>query len=414
MKKEQIINNYLYFGYLPPKSIPAWLNSAFKPSDAFDYSIEGASALFDKVFDELVTQHPDSNHLIPLSGGWDSRAILGALFERVDRSNIETVTFGVPGQLDYDVGIKIAKWAGIQLHALDLRQIEFTWDQLLKSVEKSPWTYVPDAYFNHFARSVETSVETIWTGFLGDPLTGSHLMDYSTSLYCQKSIREGQKKIQDIYLPNKLNEPIYNYKIDNVNIRIDDYLDLGVRQSYCIAPITLPVSNLSILQTHFEEENKTVIAPFAQFDFVNYWLKAPVELRKNQQLYLQMLKFKFQELFALPSKYSLGLKNKSGVMYHTRRIQQGVVRRIQKRAPWLGIRSTAHLNYLDYDKMFRTRPDYQNTLNEALDYLKENEITPWLPLDKMVKDHMHRKKEYGGAFCVLIGLAANLKVNYDS
>lgn len=414
MKKEQIINNYLYFGYLPPKSIPAWLNSAFKPSDAFDYSIEGANALFDKVFDELVAQHTDSRHLIPLSGGWDSRAILGALFERVDRSNIETVTFGVPGQLDYDVGIKIAKWAGIQLHALDLRQIEFTWDQLLKSVEKSPWTYVPDAYFNHCARSVNTIADKIWSGFLGETLTGSHLIDYNTPSDCLRSVQQGQRKLRNVELHKQSGELEYDDKLAHINIRADDYLDLGVRQSYCIAPITLPVSNLSILQTHFEEENKTVIAPFAQFDFVNYWLKAPVELRKNQQLYLQMLNFKFPELFALPSKYSLGLKNKSGVLYHSRRIQQGVARRIQKRAPWLGIRSTAHLNYLDYDEMFRTRPDYQNTLNEALDYLKENEITPWLPLDKMVKDHMHRKKEYGGAFCVLIGLAANLKVNYDS
>jgi pyruvate/2-oxoglutarate/acetoin dehydrogenase E1 component len=62
-----------------------------------------------------------------------------------------TITFGVPGQLDYDIGLKVAKWAGVNDHAIDLRTIDFSWDKILDSVKKSPWTYVPDGYFNQLA-----------------------------------------------------------------------------------------------------------------------------------------------------------------------------------------------------------------------------------------------------------------------
>lgn len=410
MKKEQIINNYLYFGYLPPKSIPTWLNSAFKPSEAFDYSVKGTSALFDKTFDELVSQHSDSSHLIPLSGGWDSRAILGALLERVDRSNIETVTFGTPGQLDYDLGLKIANWAGVKSHAIDLRRVDFTWDKILESVKSNLWSSFPDYLYNQEAYgSIAKNNEVLWSGFLGDALTLEKPSNISEQKINKLIEMLGRNKFNNLIEFDKIlllqQEIINEYKAINK--------DHSVRLLFLSFVSKFENEILAPLNANTDKKFK-VLTPFFNYDWTSYWISSPIETRLNQQLYLQMLNFKFPELFALPSKHSLGLKNKSGVMYHTRRIQQGVVRRIQKRAPWLGIRSTAHLNYLDYDKMFRTRPDYQNTLNEALDYLKENEITPWLPLDKMVKDHMHRKKEYGGAFCVLIGLAANLKVNYDS
>jgi hypothetical protein len=133
----------------------------------------------------------------------------------------------------------------------------------------------------------------------------------------------------------------------------------------------------------------------------------------NQKLYLEMLHAKFPELFTLPSKYSLGLPPNAHFRYGLKRYHSALVRRIQKRAPWLGIRSIAHLNYLDYDEIFRTRADYQEALTVALNYLKENNLTPWINFDILLKEHMKRKKNHGNVFCLLIGLAANLQVNYQ-
>jgi hypothetical protein len=84
---------------------------------------------------------------------------------------------------------------------------------------------------------------------------------------------------------------------------------------------------------------------------------------------------------------------------------------VQRRAPWLGIRSSLMANYLDYDEMFRNREDYQATLGTAFEYLKENHVVPWLDLDALWEEHMRRQRDHGDAFCVLLGLAANCAEN---
>ena len=136
MTKEQIINNYLYFGYIPPQEYPDWANE-IEQNTHDNYSLQGTIKVFDDIFDKLVQIFPDRKHIIPLSGGWDSRAILGALLERVDKNMVETVTFGAPGQLDYEIGIKVAGWAGVNHKAINLKKNILNWDKV-ESINNSP------------------------------------------------------------------------------------------------------------------------------------------------------------------------------------------------------------------------------------------------------------------------------------
>ena len=69
MTKEQIINNYLYFGYLPLQEYPAWLNE-IEQNEQDDYTLQGAIKNFDETFDKLVQRFPDKKYVIRLSGGW--------------------------------------------------------------------------------------------------------------------------------------------------------------------------------------------------------------------------------------------------------------------------------------------------------------------------------------------------------
>lgn len=414
MNKFEIINHYLYFGYLPPKEYPAWLEDIVK-NDNHEYTIQGAIKIFDETFDKLVEMFSDKKYIVPLSGGWDSRAILGALLDRVDNTNIETVSFGQPGQLDYDIGIQVAKWAGVKSHGINLSEIDFNWNSILQSVKQSPWTYVPDAWFNHIARiKFSQNNDVIWTGFLGDSVSGSHLNE-SITIDSQDHFLTKNLRTKEYYLPNHDFEPIRSL-LNPVVLKMaaDDFLDFSIRQSYGIAPITLAVQSFKSFEDYISQETNeaVVIAPFAEKDYMNYWLYAPRELRLNQKLYLKMLHSKFPELFMLPSKYNLGLPLDAKFRYSLKRYTNAIVRRIEQKAPWLGLCTAAHLNYLDYNFMFRTRSDYKATLQTALDYLKENNITPWLNLDKMNSNHMKKKKNYGNVFCLLIGLAANLKMSY--
>jgi hypothetical protein len=415
---DELINTYLWFAYLPPKEPPTWLDDCMKPEyKGNSYNAEEASSRFDALFDKLLEENPNEKHIIPLSGGWDSRAILGALLERLDSTQIETVTFGVPGQLDYDIGIKIAKWAGVKSHPLDLRTVDFTWDKILDSVKKSPWTYVPDGYFNQLGVSMaQNKHANIWSGFLGDVINGGNLPNYKLEpLNALNAFFFKQKRNKEfcLYHPSYSPQNNISYPHKTYNLLLDDVFYFGFRCKSCIASINLPTTKWNswtgVVKTHKRE--LFYITPFADESWAGYWLAADREHRTNQKLFFETMNKKFPELFSLPSKSTLGLPSNAKTQYQVRRIHHGIKKRIQKRAPWLRIRSNIGRNYVDYDEMFRKRKDYKETLVAAFDYMKSNEVIPWLNLDRLWKEHMQRRKELGDAFCVLIGLAANLSAN---
>ena len=53
---------------------------------------------------------PGRTHYIPLSGGLDSRALLAAAMEA--GAEVETLTFGMPGTMDYEDGNRVARAVG--------------------------------------------------------------------------------------------------------------------------------------------------------------------------------------------------------------------------------------------------------------------------------------------------------------
>lgn len=416
--KSDQINQYLWCGYLPPDEFPAWLSDCITPETAGkDYSPKEAADRFDALFDALVELAPSGRHIIPLSGGWDSRAILGALLERIDSDRIRTVTFGMPGQLDYDLGKTVADSVGIEHHAIDLRSVNFTWDAIRKSVTKSPWTSVPDGLFNSLCRNLVSSCfDIIWSGFIGDAINGGHTSDLPMDLNLHLSaLSKKERRVKscllcksDFSFRDTLPHPEINTKL-----RYDDALLLGLHCTTSTTPINLPIQRWE----HWgaiagvEENGAQVIAPFIDPTWAGYWLSAPREVRKGQKLYLEMLNLKFPELLSLPGKANYGIKRSHGVRSMVRKGSHFFRSQVQRRAPWLGIRSSLTANYLDYDEMFRNREDYQATLGAAFEYLKGNQVVPWLDLDALWEEHMRRRKDHGDAFLVLLGLAANCVEN---
>lgn len=414
------VNQYLWCGYLPPNEFPDWLSDCITPAvDGKEYSPREAAERFNALFDALVEQATSDRHIIPLSGGWDSRAILGALIERLDSDRIVTVTFGVPSQLDYDLGKMIADSVGVEHHAFDLRTVDFTWDAVRGSVAAYPWTHVPDVYFHSLIRNqFSNGSDTIWSGFLGDALTCSQPSD-STS----DEERDRKFKLKLRRSKSTLCSSIFNdndiFKIRNKSklFNFNKGGAMRVWEIYLIAfseaPIVTPVKKFDCWGALIGKEmnGARVIAPFADASWAGYWLTAPSEMRKGQKLYLEMLKLKYLKLFSLPTKSDLGIHNNQRLRHWTRKTNLIFRTILHNKAPLLRVGSPLMRNYLDYDEMFRTREDYKMTLATAFDYLKENRITPWLNLDKLWIDHRKHRKNYGDAFCVLIGLAANILEN---
>lgn len=412
---KDIINTYLYFGYLLPDNLSDDLLSIWEKAKInYDYTVEEAVAKFDSLFDNIVETNHSQNYIVPLSGGWDSRAILGALFERVEHNRIKTISFGVPGQLDYDVAQLVSKHLQLEHHSIDLRSVEITWNDLIETTKRSPWTYMPDAFYNSMCRNyLSNKNDSILIGFLGDALTGNHIKTANQNLFGY--FLKSQKRINNINIHQnefiyKLNNKFSQYLFNQENSY--DILDICIRQAKCIAPIVLPLKRWNVWNSKagFETNGSLVIAPFADKEWARYWLNAPFEKRFHQKLYLDLLRNKFKELFELPSKYSYGTKPEQKLLYKFKKYKHVIKTKIQNKYPNFRINSNIMTNYIDYDDAFRNRVDFKNILKTAFETLEKGDFVPWLNLNNMWYKHMKRKANYGDAFVVLTGLAANLSI----
>ena len=252
--------------------------------------------------------------------------------------------------------------------------------------------------------------------YLGDAVNGGHTSAIEQNLIqITNDFVSKEKRCKSLDLAHNAFDPSKNILRPGKEFKIPpaDAVFFGYHCLGCTTPINLPT--LEWFGWNGIAENKTtgisIFTPFVDRFWAGYWLSAPREQRVNQKLFFKLMDLKFDQLLSLPSKSNLGLPSDAKTRYQLKRINHGVRKRIQKKAPWLRVRSQIGRNYLDYDEMFRKRKDYQETLATAFDYLKSNDVVPWLDLDKLWKEHMKRRKDHGEAFQVLLGLAANLKVN---
>ena len=193
---QQKAYEYLYFGYALETADSSFVESCLTHKPAhLEYTPADAGRLLDTVIDDLLEQSCENGlYVIPISGGWDSRIIAGAVRKRLDAREIKMVTFGVPGQLDYDLGRLVAKTLGVEHFAIDLSKVALTWEELLSSAKDAPWTYVPDAFYNRYCLSRTGMVgANVLSGFLGDPLTGGHFSGVSDPDRAQQDFLDRQK-----------------------------------------------------------------------------------------------------------------------------------------------------------------------------------------------------------------------------
>lgn len=410
------IEDYLYFGYAPVQTDSSFLQSCLPHRPVhLDYSAADAGRLLDTVFDELLDQSCEHGlYVIPISGGWDSRIIAGALRERLDSREIKMVTFGVPGQLDYDLGGLVAKKLGVEHFAIDLSTVELTWEDLRNSVQDAPWTCVPDAFYNRecLVRTGMAGANVV-SGFLGDPLTGGHFSDVSDPDTAQEDFLNRQKISKTCPLCPAAYDPRALIPVcpDTGIFPIGDILDLSIRQSNCIAPIVTPVKrwhSWGMDMGTFDGSGMHAFAPFAHPAWAAYWLCAPPSMKKKQSLYIKMMRAKFPKLANLPSKYSYGLPPSSKYRLCLRTRIYAVHKALYELFPSYMRRPQALLNYLDFAHAFRQRADFRALVDSAFGYLKNNGTVPWLDLDTILSEHMSEKYNHEDALRVLTGLALNL------
>ena len=410
------IQNYLYYGYVRKEGPVVDTSEVVRNNGNSRYTAKESADVLDACLDQLLQHTPcDGRVVVPISGGWDSRILLGAAMERFDWNRIKTVSFGVPGQLDFDIGAQIAGKFGLAHHSFDLTKVALTWQDLLASVKESPWTYVPDGYFNRLAVSqvATSSKDVVLSGFMGDPLTGGHLSSANTQADALEEFTRKQRRENRLWLPLPGYEPKNALRniVPQEGLSYGELLDFEVRQASCIASIVTPQEQWSAWGGNIGPMPSTgaqVLAPFVHPKWAAYWLAVPSHLKEGQKLYMEMMRYKFPDLAAMPSKYSLGTKTTASFLIE--RVKAKSINVIGRSLPQLGVRYNKGLNYIDFAWAFRTREDYQHILNKAIEFLEEKKVTPWLDLRKIKNEHMRKKNNSENAFLIIIGLALNIEV----
>lgn len=127
------INQFLYFGYTLDDSFnfpwePDTLNNFYDfnylQKLSYNELIKTGCDVFKKAFEDL-SQNIKSKNILPLSGGLDSRLILGHLLDNFNTSEIEIVSYGLPGSFDFEIPQKISKSFGINHSLINLSPSAF-------------------------------------------------------------------------------------------------------------------------------------------------------------------------------------------------------------------------------------------------------------------------------------------------
>jgi hypothetical protein len=404
------LNDFLHFGYIPKLDtlflehlVTAKLSAL--PANDGDLVRQGGTR-WKQAVNKLAKSHsPSAIHVVPLSGGLDSRALLGALLECTDRSQIRTATFGIPGSWDFEISRKVAEDVGVRHDAIDLTPAAFDWTTenlvaFARRRDAPAWIF--DRYVNDLMVRRYPASAIFWSGFMGDPAAGSHLSkapstdwQSAVSRFCiHNSFQNSVRLTSPTYSPHLkvVPSPLQPQEY----LSFDEQLDFAIRQTSYVRPVVLPPG------AHWE-------TPFLESEWLGFILNAPSNLRLEQTLYKSLLLHAYPHLFSLPTKIHQGLGLNAT---RPRRTLHSLLLRFQNTLVGsnnpVSLRHKA-MNYFNFDEAMREPNGFARLCRENLSDLKRRAICDWVDVDQLWTTHRNRMGDFGRAISLLVSLEISLK-----
>lgn len=397
------LNFFLHLGYFPGYEATVTLDysridrNGYKDHSRDDLLEAGYQALMQSVTNDFES---NARHILPLSGGMDSRTILAALLEMTDAGNIQTYTFGTPGTCDYDLGNKVAELAGTNHTKMPLTDLEWHMDDMLELARRFDcqtflFHHAPLAELRRFENGVT------WSGYIGDAVTGGHLKDTPAASLDEAKSRYLEKRAE-IRSLNLLTRPAKDFAHKLGGERVPDIMTHDERVLFAeVGCITAP----HVLMKGFEYKTPMINSPF--FDF---FMSIPDTHRKGQSLFLEMIIRKWPKLFGLPSKTYFGLTPGHGslpvFLRRARNKLWNIGRQKLRMFDWPPLPMT---NFFDFDLEVRRNKSLRDLVRQNLADLDRRQATPWIQAEDIFNRHMARKGHFGDALKCLTSLEINLK-----
>jgi len=394
---------FLHFGFVPrvPAGLAArpWFASRAPrlPDDERACVEAGGAALR-----ALFTDVPDGLQLVPLSGGLDSRVILGMLVAAGHRERVLAVTFGTPGTLDFELGGLVARQVGVRHEALDLTREPLELDALVAAIPPGgAWVHALEAHFNALVPARFGRGATVWSGIMANVVNGSRLgaprasfdevrRRYAEDYRCVRSCRLTSPGFDPLaWLPT---EPI----LASDRLTHAEVLHLGLNYPCRFDPVLLAPGH-------------RYRTPFREPCWVDFALAAAPRLRRDERLFRAVIRAVLPELAALPSKSNAGLALTAPAWrVWLGRQRARLERRLRQRAPGLFPRPRADTNYLDLELELRHASPLRTLVRAALDRLPARAVVPWLDVERLWARHACGSANHADALVQLALLELNL------
>ncbi len=403
------LRSFLHYGFVP--RVPSDLGSKpwFTAAPALPAAREAVDeqALLSRGAEAFRAACADTHgelHIVPLSGGLDSRLILGTLLQLGLGRRMLAVTFGTPGTLDFELGRAVARAAGVRHEALDLATLELSAEGLAGSVGPEPyWVPVFEAHYNAQVPRRYGSGAVYWSGIMANTLNGSRYWPEREGSWedVRAQFAASNRLVRSVDLcPGFRAESVLPRAplVTGARLTLTEQIALGVRYPSWYEPC--------LLTPGFEYRT-----PFRHPNWVEFTLSLPGHLRRGERFFRRVARHMCPELMRLPAKNQLGLALDAPPWRVTlKRTWQRAERLARRTFPRLVPGPPCLTNYVDFDGQLRRETALRAVVQRLLVDLERRALVSWIDLPALWNSHVGWRANHGQALALLASLEIQLQV----
>lgn len=379
------------------------------PDDFSWWVAEGVKSFKQVMAEEASAVPKDFTHIMPLSGGLDSRAVLGGLLENVPTSQIVAATYGFPGSWDLEIATTLARRYSLRHEVFDLTDEKWDIDELIKAGKRLTQ---PVSIYQSYVRQKITNCFgndcVYWSGYMGDALGWMEIPVPNKNRHDAVEFLLGPlitKNYGSVEFHRRIvNMALTEFPWDQMaksqsRYGMDLQLQIGVQQQQLTGPIVL-VPGYSF------------VAPFLNKRWVDYSSRIPFKWLFDRRLMKKIVHTAYGELSKFPTTGTAGMRVDASLpeIYLGKAIAK-IRPYIQRRDPYF---SHPRTNYINWGEALRHKTPLQETVYTTLQELKKRAIFDNKELDAWWHDHLNRKKNYATLLMNLSSLELLLKAGVMS